>query len=1075
MLKNRSFVSRFMPMISRLPIFTGLCLALLAACGRQPADGKKDSASPQTTVALPEKVTFNAHIRPIFSDTCFSCHGFDAKTRKADLRLDTPDGAYAKLKDSEIHAIVPGKPDESAILKHIVSNDPEMVMPPPEFHKVLSERQKSLIRKWIEQGAKYEKHWSFIPISKSPLPKLAKHSDKAENPIDHFILARLESEGVEPAAIADKATLLRRLSLDLTGLPPSPQELDAFLADDGADAYTKQVERLLASPRYGERMAVWWLDVARYADTVGFHGDQTSRVFPYRDYVIKAFNGNMPFDRFTREQLAGDLLENPTDEQRIATGFLRLNMMTREGGAQPGEYMAKYMGDRIRALGGAWLGLTTGCAECHDHKFDPISSKDYYSLGAFFGDVRQWGLYTSYSNQPNPDLKGWSNNSPFPPEIHLRNPALEQRIEMLRGEMTELLATMKAPANDIAAWADQSAAFLKSNPHGWQTLPPAGANVAVGKYLSAIRDDGSVLITGTPDKEGKIVLRLPLPDAPVRSIRLEALPDETNGGFVGRATDGRFAVKTSFAIEGENGITTKLAIAWSQADKRQPHQYDTMGDKAPRLEDEWRSGPAHLEFPRDAARHPQHAVFHLAEPMPAAKGRVLLVTLETNDLGRARFSVTPFGGAIPGYANAHRDQLAAALATPVADRNDAYQREIAAAYFHGTRSESQLTEGYAALRDAILECRAGYAHSMIVETLPEDKRIPVHFLPRGDWMKPGEQMQPALPEFFAGKPAPDGRTLNRLDLVNWLMAPENPLTARHFMNRMWHMYFGRGLSGIVDDLGSQGEMPTHPELLDWLATEFRESGWDVKHMAKLIVTSSTYRREAAASEELLEKDPGNRLLAGQSARRLDAEFIRDNALAISGLLRDDIIGGPSAKPYQPEGYYENLNFPIRDYHVSTGDAQYRRGLYMHWQRTFLHPMLAAFDAPSREECTPSRFQANSPQQALVLLNDPTFVEAARAFAQRLMKEKPDNDDETRIRHAIQIALAREPRDGETESLLKFLNEQRANYGKNSEAASALLRTGQTGITLNGAPAGELAAWTQLCRVILNLHETITRY
>ncbi|HSP43521.1 MAG TPA: DUF1553 domain-containing protein, partial [Luteolibacter sp.] len=455
--------------------------------------------------------------------------------------------------------------------------------------------------------------------------------------------------------------------------------------------------------------------------------------------------------------------------------------------------------------------------------------------------------------------------------------------------------------------------------------------------------------------------------------------------------------------------------------------------------------------------------------------RVLIVTLETNDLGRARFSVTPFGGAIPGYANAHREPLAEALATPVADRNDAQRREIAAAYLHGTRPESKLPEGYAALRDAILECRAGYAHSMIVETLPEEKLIPVHYLPRGDWMNPGEPMRPALPEFFAGDTVPrDGERLTRIDLANWLMAPENPLTSRHFTNRLWHAFFGRGLSGIVDDLGSQGEMPSHPELLDWLASEFRESGWDVKHMVRLIVTSNTYRREAATREELLEKDPANRLLAGQTARRLDAEFVRDNALAISGLLRDEIIGGPSAMPYQPEGYYDNLNFPIRDYHASTGDEQYRRGLYMHWQRTFLHPMLAAFDAPSREECTPARFQANSPQQALVLLNDPTFVEAARAFAQRLMKEKPDASDESRIHHAIRTALAREPRDGEADSLLKFLGEQRQNYQKQPAEAESLLRTGQSGSRVSGDYA-ELAAWTQLCRVILNLHETITRY
>ena len=430
-----------MTMILRLPIFAGLYLALFASCSRQSSDdGKADSASPQTADTLPGKVTFNAHIRPIFSDTCFVCHGFDAKTRKEDLRLDTPEGAYAKLKDSDLHAIVPGKPNESAILAHIFSNDPDEIMPPPDFHKTLTAYQKALVRRWIEQGAEYEQHWSFIPINKTPLPKLAKHSGKAKNPIDHYILAKLESEGIDPAPVAGKPTLLRRLSLDLTGLPPSPGELDAYLSDASPDAWQKQVDRLLASPHYGERMAVSWLDVARYADTVGYHGDQNARIFPYRDYVINAFNTNKRFDQFTREQLAGDLLPDPTEEQLIATGFLRLNLMTREGGAQAGEYMGKYMGDRIRALGGAWLGLTTGCAECHDHKFDPITAKDYYSLGAFFADIRQWGVYSHYSNQPNPDFVGRGNDGPFPPEIHTRSAALEQRIHMLQDEMTELLA-----------------------------------------------------------------------------------------------------------------------------------------------------------------------------------------------------------------------------------------------------------------------------------------------------------------------------------------------------------------------------------------------------------------------------------------------------------------------------------------------------------------------------------------------------------------------------------------------------------------------------------------------------------
>ncbi len=1062
-----------MPMISRLPFLIGLCLALLTSCDRQtPARGKADAASPEALVSLPEKVTFNAHIRPIFSDTCFACHGFDAKTRKEDLRLDTPEGAYAKLKDSDLHAIVPGRPDESAILTHMLSDDPEEIMPPPDFHKTLTSHQKALVRRWVEQGAEYEQHWSFSPITKTPLPKLAKHADEAKSPIDHFILAKLEKEQVDPTAIAGKPTLLRRLSLDLTGLPPSPGELDAFLADDSPDAWQKQVDRLLASPHYGERMAVSWLDVARYADTVGYHGDQNSRIFPYRDYVIQSFNTNKRFDQFTREQLAGDLLPNPTEEQHIATGFLRLNLMTREGGAQPAEYMAKYMGDRIRALGGAWLGLTTGCAECHDHKFDPITANDYYSLGAFFADIRQWGVYSHYSNQPNPEFTGRGNDGPFPPEIHTRSAALEQRIHMFQDQMTDVLAPLKKPEHDSSCdlWIRQAAGFLSVFPNGWSVLKPVDAVVPNGNQ-SIIRDDGSVVITGDPQKDGVVAIRYPLPDLSICAIRFEALPDEKNSGRVGRDKDGRFAVKPTFTIE---GAPSALKMAWSQADRRSVQKFTNDGDSPPRLEEEWRAGPDRMEFPLDATSRPQHAVYHLAESLPAQAGRVLVVTLKTADLGRARFSVTPFGGAIPGYENAHRPELAKSLATPAVERSTDQVREIAAAFIHAITPEGKLPAAYAQLRDAILECRAGYAHSMVAEALPADKIATVRYLPRGDWMNPGEEVHPAFPVFLAGKPPADGKRLTRLDLANWLMSSENPLPARQFTNRLWQQFFGRGLSSVLDDFGSQGEMPSHPELLDWLATEFRESGWDVKHMVNLIVTSSAYQREAATRQDMLEKDPDNRLLAGQAARRLDAEIIRDNALAISGLLRKEIIGGPSVKPYQPEGYYENLMFPDRDYHVSTGTDQHRRGLYMHWQRTFLHPMLAAFDAPSRETCTALRFQANSPQQALALLNDPSFVEAARAFAQRITGELPNADDETRIRHALKIALSREPRKGEVESLKSLLVKQRDLYQSKPDDAKALIATGQTGSS-HESNSTELAAWTQLCRVILNLHETITRY
>jgi hypothetical protein len=1050
-----------------------LLLAMAGGAGSSRSDG---APPPVAGGALPERVTFNAHIRPIFSDTCFACHGFDANTREADLRLDTAEGAYAKLKGSEERAIVPGKPDESAILKRVFSADPDVVMPPPDFHKVLTARQKALVRAWIEQGAEYEEHWSFTPLARPPVPGAGKQAGEASHPIDAFILATLEAEGIEPSPAADKATLLRRLSLDLIGLPPTPAEVESFLADPAPDAYAKQVERLLASPHYGERMAVPWLDLVRFADTVGYHGDQNARVFPYRDYVIRAFNDNMPFDRFTTEQLAGDLLPDATDEPRIATGFLRLNLMTREGGAQPGEYLAKSLGDRVRSVGAAWLGLTTGCAECHDHKFDPITTKDFYSLGAFFADVRQWGVYANYGYTPNPDLPGSNNDWPFPPEIQALNPALVERLGELQGSAVDLLAPLKEDRDEPAfqAWSERAAAFLAAHPTGWGSLAASGIRSSKGTAAESL-PDLAVVFSGPPKKDEVLTLDFPLPDYPVRSIRIEALPAAANAGKVGRQANGKFAMTPTFALVAADAEPQALKVAWSQADRRTPHAYRN-GDHSPLLEAEWRSAPALWEEPQDAASRPQHALYHLAETLPAAADRVLRVTLASADIGSVRISVTPFGDAVPGQAGALRSELAAALPAAAASRSEGQRRELAAAWIQATVPDAALPESYRKLREQIIACRAGYAHSLVAQTLPSDKILPTHILPRGNWMTPAEAVSPAVPAFLpsASLKNDEGRRLDRRDLAKWLTAPENPLTARHFTNRLWKQFFGKGLSNVLDDLGNQGEWPSHPQLLDWLAVEFRDSGWDVKHMVRLMVTSHTYRQRSAARPELLERDPANRLLAEQSARRLDAEFIRDNALSIAGLLGTGSIGGPSVKPYQPEGYYANLNFPQRDYHASTGADQFRRGIYMHWQRTFMHPMLAGFDAPSREECSADRFQSNSPQQALTLLNDPSFVEAARGFALRLDREKPGAGDAEKIQHALRIALSREAKPAEVESLTAFVAERRKFYQAHPDDATAFLKTGLSDPG-NGRDPVELAAWAQLCRVILNLHETITRY
>ncbi len=1040
---------------------------IVAGCDRVPPVAGDDPAVPVVSAGLPPSVTFNAHIRPILSDKCFSCHGFDAKTREADLRLDTPEGAYAALKDDPSKkAVVPGKHADSEVWRRITSTDPDLVMPVPDFHKPLTEREISLITRWIDQGAAYERHWSFEPVVKAPVPAVERR-DLMANPIDAFVLANLVAEKIEPSPVAEKATLLRRLSLDLTGLPPSPAEVDAFLADSRPDAWAAQVDRLLASPHYGERMAVPWLDVVRFADTVGYHGDQNVRVFPYRDYVIRAFNDNKPFDRFTIEQLAGDLLPGATDEQRIATGFLRLNLMTREGGAQPKEYMAKYMGDRVRAVGAAWLGLTTGCAECHDHKFDPITAKDFYSLGAFFADVRQWGVYADYGYTPNPDLKGVNNEWPFPPEIQAPNAAVGRRLEELRALGVTLLA--KAGVKDQAAFAEWTArtkAFLAANPTGWQALPQP-ETTTTPDTTAEILQDHSVRFTGAPEKDGLITLRFPLPAGGVTAIRLEALPDEANGGRVGRAADGKFAVTPSFMLGAE-----ELKMAYAQADRRSPHKYGN-GQHSPLLEAEWRSAPAIWEEPQDAASWPQTAIFHPAVPVLDGSGQFLTVKLASADIGRVRLSVTPFGDPVPAEETAMRKELRSALAGSPGAWSTGDRQEAEAAYIRAISSARDLPEDYRKLREEILDCRAGYAWSVVAQAVPPEKIPPTHLLPRGDWMTPAEEVQPAVPEFLPhASVRTDGRRLDRMDLAKWLVAPENPLVARQFVNRLWKQFFGRGFSNVLDDIGNQGEWPSNPALLDWLAAEFPDSGWDVKHLVRLIVTSHTYRQQSATRADLAAIDPANRLLAAQSPRRLDAEFVRDNILAISGSLEDGLIGGPSVKPYQPAGYYANLNFPQRDYPASKGPDQYRRGLYMHWQRTFMHPMLAGFDAPSREECAADRLQSNSPQQALILLNDPSFVEAARAFAVSLLSEKAT--DEERIKMAMKRALGRQPSAKEAASLLAFLKGQRANAGKTEDDPAAFLKVGNSTAGAELDPA-ELAAWTQTCRVILNLHETLTRY
>jgi hypothetical protein len=1003
-----------------------------------------------------DPIQFNRDVRPILAENCYLCHGPDKGRRKKGLRLDDRDVAVQK------GAIVPGKPDDSALVSRILAEDASERMPPEETHKTLSATEKDTLKRWIAEGAKYEPHWAYIVPKRPAVPQVTNSKLEIRNPIDRFIVSRLEREGVTPSPEADKRTLLRRLSLDLTGLPPTPAELHAFLADTDLNAYEKQVDRLLASPHFGERMAVPWLDLVRFTDTVGYHGDQNQNVFPYRDYVIDRFNRNVPFDDFTREQLAGDLSPRPNTDQLVATAFNRLNMMTREGGAQPGEYLAKYAADRVRTVSITWLGSTMGCAECHDHKFDPFTSRDFYSMEAFFADIKQWGVYQDYDYTPNPDLKGWSNDHPFPPEIELESPYLKKRIETLKERIGDAAVNYSRP-DAMRAWADMARRFLQQHADGWlsvQAKPLAGTTMPV----ASMETDGRVLIAGKPVKNGELRLSIEAEPNPgwIAAIRLELLPDDAHGARLTRDGSTSLIVQLTAALQPANGPEQKLPIFFADADakvRRYANGFDVLG-----VTNGWR-------VPSSQITNVHTAVYLLDKPTRIQAGDKLIVTIKCDNLGSVRLAVSPLANddARPdtlGSDLRKADKLKGRDCT-VAITNPMYSLE----HLRGTGNDPAALQRVRVLQREILECRGGNAMCMV--TQPQEPRV-TRVLPRGNWQdESGPIVSPSVPAFL-NAPVADAsgsKRLTRLDLANWLMSPENPLTARVFVNRLWKQFFGVGLSAIMEDVGAQGEWPVHPELLDWLAVEFRESGWDIKHMVKLMVTSAAYRQSSRARPELRERDPNNRWVAYQSPRRLEAEFVRDNALMIAGLLNLD-MGGPSVHPYQPAGYYSQLQFPDRRYVAENDDRQYRRGVYMHWQRTFLHPMLANFDAPAREECTANRTVANTPQQALTLLNDPTFVEAARVLAQRLLTER--KDDRARLDFLYELALCRPPKPAEVETLNRLLAERRTHFRDHEADAQKLLKVGRAPMDRD-FDAIELAAWTEVCRTVLNLQETMTRY
>ena len=992
----------------RSPVAATAALMLFTTASRLVAAGPSNS------------ITYNRDVRPILSDNCFYCHGPDKNHRDGKFRLDDRDSALAKK------AIVPGHVKGSHLVERIDSSDPDDVMPPPKTHKTLSAAQKDLLKRWIASGATYEPFWAYVVPTRPAVPDVS-DAKWVRNPIDAFVLAKLDQNHIRPSKEADKRTLLRRLSLDLIGLPPTPAEMTAFLKDSSPNAYEKQVDRLLASPHYGERMAVPWLDAVRFADTVGFHGDQNQNVFPYRDYVIDSFNRNKPFDQFTIEQLAGDLLPHPTPEQLTATCFNRLNMMTREGGAQPKEYLAKYAADRVRTVSTAWLSSTMNCCECHDHKFDPFTTRDFYSMEAFWADVKQWGVYMDYAYTPNPDLKGFSNDHPFPPEIVVDSPYLRQRERKLVGQIDQLAADYAgAHRSEFDEWQSATQAALKENPSGW----------------IALSADAS------PTTQPADQVELSVPAGVIAAIRVELLPDRKAKPASRRQ---RAAGTVVFAASLKSGKTTrKLPVFFADADRkkeRYSNGHATLG-----VQSGWQLEAADTN-------EPQTGVYLLSTPTLSREGDTLVVTFGKSALADVQISVSPL-----------------ATLKPLGERGEADRGSARAFLLSAPAIDPAVLAEVRSLQDEVYACRDGRSPVLVTESV---KPRPMRILRRGNWQDDGgDPVEPATPKFLSlGSAAPAGRQ-TRLDLAKWLISPTNPLTSRAITNRLWKQFFGEGICKSVEDLGAQGEMPSHPQLLDWLAVEFRDgpsngSGgrWDVKHVVKLMVMSATYRQDSILRPELRETDPGNRLLASQSPRRLEAEFVRDNALAAAGLLNPD-LGGPSVFPYQPEGYYANIQFPSRTYAASPDDRQYLRGVYTHWQRTFLHPMLANFDAPSREDATCTRTLSNTPQQALTLLNDPEYVEAARVLAEKTMAAA--SEDSEKMGFVFERALCRPPKPNERASLISFLGEQRSYYDEHKDDAHKLVHVGIAPVSA-GLDESELAAWTTVCRVVLNLHEAITRY
>ena len=1077
------------------------------------------ASSPVVRLSAAPAIDFNRDIRPILSDHCYACHGPDDGKRKSGLRLDQKESAFGKLKSGN-HAIVPGKPKQSSLVERLTSSDPDEIMPPPKEGKPLTKTQIDLLVRWVKDGAEWKNHWSFIPLEKPPLPNV-KQSDWPANEIDRFILERVELAKFKPAPEADKSVLLRRVTFDLTGLPPTPEEVDAFVADSSPDAYEKVVERLLASAHYGERMTMNWLDLARYADTSGYHFDGVRFMWLWRDWVIKAFNENKPYDVFTIEQLAGDLLPNATRDQRIATGFVRNNMTNDEGGADPDEYLNKYVADRVSTLGAVWLGMTVGCAECHDHKFDPLKTKEFYQLYAFFHNVPEKGLDRIRTDNP-------------PPRLPV--PTVEQAVKFVEADFTlrDAEKTLQDRSNELGEtqekWERETIAAPPAKPddHGLIARLRFDDSLAVVSNLTStttavtaatvtsveagnseakfVRDDQPEFADGRLGKsltfDGRMHLELGLAAAfePTNAfsygawVKIQAggailSKMEKSPGFRGfdlfvnenrfevhlahQSPDDAIKVKTKDKFEGGGWRHVLVTYDGSAKAAGVTLYVDGKRREVEAEKDGLKGSFANLEPVRIGSRHGEGQF----------KGQLDEVCFYDRALTAEDARLIAITGMMPILAKSRGKRSDE-------ERNDLqrfYKENYAVDYL---RADAALAKARKEKNDLI----AAIPSTMIMEEMNPPRET--YRLVRGDFRSKGERVFPLTPEFlppirqatagneggqlklaYAAADAGAGWQPSRLDLAAWLVSPGHPLAARVTANRYWAMFFGTGLVKTINDFGSQGEWPSHPELLDWLAVRFRDGDqtaarpvtpWDVKALVRLMVMSRTYRQSAVATPEKTERDPYNRLLARSPRAQLDAEFVRDNALAVAGLLNAK-IGGGSVKPYQPPGLWDGTDSAFVQDH---GDDLYRRGMYVFWRRSAHYPAFATFDAPNREVCTFIRQRTQTPLQSLVLMNDPAFVECARGLAQRVMREET-TDLSRRLTRAFRLTLGRVPEADELATLQRSYDQQLTGFKTDPKAADELLKVGESKLP-ESVDRVELAAMTAVANVLLNLNETITK-